>query len=130
MCYLIVSIPDICTLTLTTKYAIHVGIIIEWYGLARIVHKYFQLPCKSGPLSTRQQNAIRMAFRWWVDNGSEIAMLAGLLCKRHNMRYQDLVLCRLAPVFKTIFHHCVISYTFRQSNSDDRAIRVGISTSI
>ena len=25
---------------------------------------------------------------------------------------------RLAPVFKTIFHQCVISYTCSQSNSD------------
>ena len=27
-------------------------------------------------------------------------------------------LCRLAPVLKTIFHQCVISYTCSQSNSD------------
>ena len=27
--------------------------------------------------------------------------------------------CRLAPVLKTIFHQCVISYTCSQSNSDD-----------
>ena len=28
--------------------------------------------------------------------------------------------CRLAPVLKTIFHQCVISYTCSKSNSDGR----------
>ena len=41
---------------------------------------------------------------------------------------------RLAPVLKTIFHQCVISYTCSQSYSDgsvlNRAIRVRLATSI
>ena len=32
---------------------------------------------------------------------------------------------RLAPVLKTIFHKCVISYTYSQSNSDGSILRTG-----
>ena len=32
---------------------------------------------------------------------------------------------RLAPVLKTIFHQCVISYTCSQSYSDDSVLRTG-----
>ena len=32
---------------------------------------------------------------------------------------------RLAPVLKTIYHHCVISYTCSQSYSDGSVLRTG-----
>ena len=37
--------------------------------------------------------------------------------------YTHLLLVRLAPVIKTIFHQCVISYTCSQSNSDGSVLR-------
>ena len=35
----------------------------------------------------------------------------------------DTYMCRLAPVLKTIFHQCVISYTCSQSNSDGSVLK-------
>ena len=39
----------------------------------------------------------------------------------HSVYIRYIVTYRLAPVLKTIFHQCVISYTCSQSNSDDQS---------
>ena len=37
---------------------------------------------------------------------------------------------RLAPVLKTSFHQCVISYTCSQSNSDGSVLRAGSTSNL
>ena len=41
----------------------------------------------------------------------------------HFARLEDTTITRLAPVLKTIFHQCVISYTYSQSNSDGSVLK-------
>ena len=57
--------------------------------------------------------------------------LTGMHAERVN--FNSTLWNRLAPVLKTIFHQCVISYTCGQSYSDGsvlRAIRVRLATGI
>ena len=76
-------------------------------------HKPTKTAFNIGPLSARQRNAIKMAFRWWDDDGPLLVYLNPL--SAHQLKKKNKVKFELDPSDKTFSIHACTEYFYIQS---------------